>query len=467
MDVEGSDGGSRGDDQNFERKCALFALACSKILIVNIWENQVGLYNGANIGLLKILFEEHLSVYGNLDKRVYQPPKIVFVIQDHSTGSSTSLASLAHTLTLELNRIWESIEKPEALMNQTLPEYFDFGFESLPHMRSASDQYKSAVGLLRKRFQAHPNTVPVDGLESYMRIIWETIRLNEKLNLPGQHELLARAMCDKISGKAIDGLGLLMQDWKSDILARYDENARRYAQSVYVEKRATLIHSFHNEVSKLFGGQLRNLRLSLLAAFDKVLEEAIAREDPEFIAISSNTKHGYEEDFTTAARNTALDGAKWDWENEFEELQSGMVDRIKACERERNASRPIQAFKQQLVASGRWMTTKATLYRDGKLLVDADTDSVSMFHGLRGRVLIGVRDGAGNAIGVTNEMRCTTRGGASDPFTPSSGIDIFSLKFPGDVGRRAAGLDIYHGHGAPPGIPDIFKVVGLVIAAVA
>jgi hypothetical protein len=66
----------------------------------------------------------------------------------------------------------------------------------------------------------------------------ETILLNENLNLPGQHELLARAMCDKISrsliekyapeiasqlsisneGKVINDLGLLMQDWKSDIL---------------------------------------------------------------------------------------------------------------------------------------------------------------------------------------------------------------------------------------------------------
>lgn len=32
-----------------------------------MWEDQVGLYNDANMGLLKIVFEEHLSLYGNLD----------------------------------------------------------------------------------------------------------------------------------------------------------------------------------------------------------------------------------------------------------------------------------------------------------------------------------------------------------------------------------------------------------------
>jgi hypothetical protein len=215
-----------------------------------------------------------------------------------------------------------------------------------------------------------------------------------------------------------------------------------------MEKRAALIHSFHNEVSKLFERQLKNHRLSLLASFDKVLEEAVAKEDPEFIAISSDTKHRFEEDFTTAARNIVIDGAKWDWEREFEELQSGMVDRIKACERERSATDPIQTTEKELVNPGRWMITKATLYRDGKLLVEAHTSSVSAFHGLRGRILVVVRDKHGNVIGMTNELRCTTRGGASDPFTRSSGNDLFTLQFPRDVGRRAAGLDIYHGDGS-------------------
>ncbi|KAJ6568689.1 root hair defective 3 GTP-binding protein-domain-containing protein, partial [Mycena capillaripes] len=473
MDVEGSDGGSRGDAQNFERKSALFALACSRLLIINIWENQVGLYNGANMGLLKIVFEEHISMYGKLDRR--QWPKIVFVIQAHSGG--TSLANLARTLLLDLNRVWESIKKPEELMNKTLSEYFDFGFESLPNLHLESDRYKSEVVLLRKRFverdgmdyilkHAHPNTIPADGLESFMRMIWETILLNENLNLPGQHELLARAMCDKISrsliekyapeiasqlailneGRVINDLGLLMQDWKSDILAHYDEDARRYAQSVYAEKRAALIHSFHDEVSKLFGRQLKNHRISLLASFDKVMEEAITKEDPEFIAISSDTKHRFEEDFTTAARNTVIDGAKWDWEREFEELQSGMVDRIKACERERSATDTIQATKKELIDSGRWMITEATLYRDGKLLVKAHTSSVSALNGLRGRILVVVRDKHGNVIGMTKELRCTTRGAPFVPFTASSsGNDLFTLEFPRDVGRRAAGLDIFHG----------------------
>lgn len=63
MDVEGTDGRERGEDQDFERKSALFALATSEVLIVNIWEHQVGLYQGANMGLLKTVFEVNLGIF--------------------------------------------------------------------------------------------------------------------------------------------------------------------------------------------------------------------------------------------------------------------------------------------------------------------------------------------------------------------------------------------------------------------
>lgn len=64
MDVEGTDGRERGEDQDFERKSALFSLASSEVLIVNIWEHQVGLYQGANMGLLKTVFEVNLGLFG-------------------------------------------------------------------------------------------------------------------------------------------------------------------------------------------------------------------------------------------------------------------------------------------------------------------------------------------------------------------------------------------------------------------
>ncbi|RKP22326.1 RHD3/Sey1 [Syncephalis pseudoplumigaleata] len=63
MDVEGTDGRERGENQDFERKSALFSLATAEVLIVNLWEHMVGLYNGANMGLLKTVFEVNLQLF--------------------------------------------------------------------------------------------------------------------------------------------------------------------------------------------------------------------------------------------------------------------------------------------------------------------------------------------------------------------------------------------------------------------
>ncbi len=74
MDVEGTDGRERGEDQDFERKSALFALATSEVLIINIWEHQVGLYQGANMGLLKTVFEVNLQLF--LKDKQYTAPVV-------------------------------------------------------------------------------------------------------------------------------------------------------------------------------------------------------------------------------------------------------------------------------------------------------------------------------------------------------------------------------------------------------
>ncbi|GMG27236.1 unnamed protein product [[Candida] boidinii] len=80
MDVEGTDGRERGEDQDFERKSALFALSTSEVLIINLWENQVGLYQGANMGLLKTVFEVNLSIFSKNRQKCL----LLFVIRDFS-----------------------------------------------------------------------------------------------------------------------------------------------------------------------------------------------------------------------------------------------------------------------------------------------------------------------------------------------------------------------------------------------
>ena len=225
MDVEGTDGRERGEDQvrhttyalslqalnqfqDFERKSALFSLASSEILIVNLWEHQVGLYQGANMGLLKTVFEVNLGLFGKKAKDgsvvssntslphstvIYSTSGrtlLLFVIRDHI--GQTPLANLQATLTADLGRIWDSLSKPTELKDLPLSHYFDLAFTALPHKILSADKFESEVQNLRKRFvdktspdylfkPVYHKRIPADGVAFYMEGIWVSCCINPSI----------------------------------------------------------------------------------------------------------------------------------------------------------------------------------------------------------------------------------------------------------------------------------------------
>lgn len=63
LDLEGSDGRERGEDDNsFERQSSLFALAVADVLLVNMWAKDVGREAGAGKPLLKTIFQVRFSL---------------------------------------------------------------------------------------------------------------------------------------------------------------------------------------------------------------------------------------------------------------------------------------------------------------------------------------------------------------------------------------------------------------------
>lgn len=182
MDVEGTDGRERGEDQDFERKSALFSLASSEVLIVNLWEHQVGLYQGANMGLLKTVFEVNLGLFGKRGPEgTNSRTLLLFVIRDHI--GTTPLANLEATLTQDIMRIWDSLAKPTELKDSQLSDYFDLAFTALPHKYLVPEKFQQALAALRNRFvskddpnfvfkPAYHKRIPADGVAFYMEGIW-------------------------------------------------------------------------------------------------------------------------------------------------------------------------------------------------------------------------------------------------------------------------------------------------------
>jgi protein SEY1 len=49
--------------QTFERKAALFSLAVSGVLVINLWHHDVGRFNAANYSLLQSVLHVHLMLF--------------------------------------------------------------------------------------------------------------------------------------------------------------------------------------------------------------------------------------------------------------------------------------------------------------------------------------------------------------------------------------------------------------------
>lgn len=329
MDVEGTDGRERGEDQDFERKAALFALATSEVLIVNMWESQVGLYQGANMGLLKTVFEVNLSLFGtaklhNNDHKVL----LLFVIRDHL--GVTPQASLAATITQDLLKIWDGLSKPAEVAHLAFRDFFDLAFHTLSHKVLQNDKFVENVRLLGNRFvdtasdsylfkPNYHHDIPIEGWTMYAENCWDQIDNNKDLDLPTQQILVAKFKCDEVAAQCYErfagvaaelesaavaatqhdsvdykDVGLSFRDHKETVLEDYDVGASKYNQNVYHQKRTALAEKIDFKLQDVFavyanhlvGGAVKTVATGLskktrsgtfLEAVDAIKQVALAQ----------------------------------------------------------------------------------------------------------------------------------------------------------------------------------------------
>lgn len=231
LDLEGTDSRERGEGAvNFERKIALFALALSEVLIVNVWAQDVGRYNAANMDLLKTVMELDLQLFfGTSDsspkasvnqsspsddntpisqQRMHKT-RLLFVLRDHV---SSPFEALCATLRTDVENIWSTISKPESAADIPLTHFFDLDFFALPHKILMAPAFEEQGSELRRRFkdgeifeEEYHSGIASDGFSEYANAVWETIRANRELDIPTQKEMLAHVRCEQIAKEALEG----------------------------------------------------------------------------------------------------------------------------------------------------------------------------------------------------------------------------------------------------------------------
>ncbi|KAL9087939.1 MAG: hypothetical protein Q9159_003381 [Coniocarpon cinnabarinum] len=402
MDVEGTDGRERGEDQDFERKSALFALATSEVLIVNIWEHQVGLYQGANMGLLKTVFEVNLQLFLK-DQKSVPRSLLYFVIRDHL--GQTPLQNLKSTLMQDLSRMWASLSKPKGLENSKIQDYFDFAFVALPHKVLQPEKFASEIERLGTRFREgtrnpkleaagleddskgvllpeYHRRIPADGFSHYASSIWDQIVDNKDLDLPTQQELLAQFRCDEImrevlvpfderisplehlqqtntqSGKPglIPDLGPTMKSSRSEVISAFSNEASRYHKAVYSRKLAELEEKTDTRLRALFQSQLSAAhKLGVVAFGDAVSEEVRQgqkRGSYDFAAIVETSKKKALSLFDRTGRDLVIENVAWtSYKQELKLFQKELEERSASLRKEemrRLANRVERYVKSKL-----------------------------------------------------------------------------------------------------------------------
>ncbi|GJS71269.1 root hair defective 3-like protein isoform X1 [Tanacetum coccineum] len=334
MDLEGTDGRERGeDDTAFEKQSALFALAVSDIVLINMWCHDIGREQAANKPLLKTVFQVML--------RLFSPRKttLMFVIRDKTR---TPLENLEPVLREDIQKIWDSVPKPEHHKQTPLSEFFNVLVVALSSYEEKEEQFKEQVASLRQRFfqSIAPNglagdrrgVVPASGFSFSAQQIWEVIKENKDLDLPAHKVMVATVRCEEIANEKYSSF-LKNEDWceledavKSHIvpgfgrkltsmidasLSSYDEEATYFEDSVRSAKRRQLEEKLIQLVQPTYQLMLEHIQLESLDKFKKALQDALSGGQV-FADAASECAGSFMRLFDEQCKDATIKQADWD-----------------------------------------------------------------------------------------------------------------------------------------------------------
>ncbi|GJM95220.1 hypothetical protein PR202_ga11930 [Eleusine coracana subsp. coracana] len=318
------------DDTAFEKQSALFALAISDIVLINMWCHDIGREQAANKPLLKTVFQ-----------------------------------------VLRFDQIWNSVAKPEAHKDTPISEFFNVQVTALSSFEEKEEQFREQVQQLRQRFSNsiapgglagdRRGVVPASGFLFSSQQIWKVIRENKDLDLPAHKVMVATVRCDEIANEKF---GCLISDteWLDlesavqsgpvpsfgkklgyivDVhMQEYDKEAIYFDEAVRKAKRQHLESRILNFfcvgpsdfilnslqlVQPAFQKLLSHLRLKALQKFKTGLNHSLESGKSFALAVRENTESSLNE-FEQGCADAVIKQANWDCSKIIEKVRRDIED---------------------------------------------------------------------------------------------------------------------------------------------
>ncbi|KAK8447911.1 hypothetical protein SEVIR_8G174100v4 [Setaria viridis] len=334
LDLEGTDGRERGqDDTAFEKQSALFALAVSDIVMINLWCHDIGREHAANRPLLRTVFQVLM--------RLFSPRKttLLLVIRDKT---KTPLEFLTQALKEDIQKIWDSVRKPEAYKEAALSEFFNVEVTALSSYEEKEELFMEQVGQLRQRFYHsiapgglaadRRGVIPASGFCLSALQIWKVIRENKDLNLPAHKVMVATVRCEEIVheklGQFLSDKGWLELDAAvksgpvlsfgtrlgailNSYLSGYDMETMYFDEGVRTAKRQQLESSMLHHTYPALETVIEHLHVVTLKKFESDLEQSL-RSREGFAASVRQCAQAAIAEFDAGLRDAAVKHVEWD-----------------------------------------------------------------------------------------------------------------------------------------------------------
>ncbi|KAL9248873.1 ROOT HAIR DEFECTIVE 3-like protein [Drosera capensis] len=313
MDLEGTDGQEREDDTTFEKQSALFALAVSDILLINMWCSDVGRENASNKPLLKCVFKSMLQLFGTRRKLT-----LMFIIRDKS---KTPLDMLEKMLQEFIQKIWKTIPKPPHVKSTQLSDFFNILVEALCGPNEKDGRFELEVASLRKRF--FYSTTSGGLAEDRSGELVSNVRcqaITEKCLIDFRNKKLwCELEKDAKQGATSTNFGRKI---------RYDTEASYFDEGIASAKRVTLEQELLQLVRAPVFSVLENLHRKIIEDFKEVLEKAMV--ESESVAAAVTRALSFIVRFDVKLEDAEVPRADWDTSNIKKKFLSEMEEHIKS-----------------------------------------------------------------------------------------------------------------------------------------
>ncbi|XP_042490414.1 protein ROOT HAIR DEFECTIVE 3 homolog 2-like [Macadamia integrifolia] len=414
MDLEGTDGRERGeDDTAFEKQSALFALAISDIVLINMWCHDIGREQAANKPLLKTVFQVMM--------RLFSPRKttLLFVIRDKTR---TPLEHLEPILREDIQRIWNNVSKPPAHKDTPLCEFFNVEVTALASYEEKEEQFKEQVAQLRQRFfhsiapgglaGDRRGVVPASGFSFSAQQIWKVIRENKDLDLPAHKVMVATVRCEEIANDKlsrltsdegwlalneavqtgpVSGFGKKLSSILETYLSEYDMEAIYFDEGVRNAKREQLLSKALHFVHPDYQTMLGHLRSKYLNNFKNGLEQSLNRGQGFSASVRICTQSCMRE-FDEGCADASVKQAYWDPSKVREKLRRDIEAHV-ASVRTAKLAEIVANYENQLMealaqpveslfdtaGSDTWASIRKFLKRETETAVSGFSTAVAGF----------------------------------------------------------------------------------------